>query len=255
MSRMHRTLPIALAVLTFVLFEAVYYQPRLVFWIGALQPVIFFAAIYLILGPRLKTPWSRFKFLITPTLLVWSALAFSLLLEGNVTRHFLALLVALFSVLFFESIFTYVWRHDTYESYSLENLSSYALTLTVFLGSAALLGLSVLLGVALGVVVLTGCALFLAVNYEFCWMSKLPPARIPLILGVITLLLLELFLGFLFLPFHFMSAGAALTVFWYTAVSIVRAFALGLLTGKMVRRHLMLSGGLIILLFLTTRWI
>ena len=255
MPRIHHRLPLAIAVLTFVLFEAVYYQPRFVFLIGALQPVIFFAAIYLTLGRHLKTPLSRFQFLITPTLLTVTALAFSLLLEGALTRHLLALVVALFSVLFFESMFTYVWHHETYESYSLENLSSYALTLAIFLGTASLLGLFVLLGVTLGLIATCALVLFVAVNYEFFWMSKIPARRMPLILGVLTLLLLELFLAFLLLPFHFMVAGAALTVLWYTAVSLTRASVLGLLTHKMTGRHLILSGGLLLLLFLATRWI
>lgn len=255
MTRINRTLPLALALFTFILFEIVYYRPTTVFFIGILEPFIFFGAIYLTLGANLKTSSSRFKFLITPTLLVWSALAFSLLLEGRLGRHLLAMVVALFLVLFFESMFTYIWRHDTYQTYSLENLSAYALTLTVFLGSASLLGLSVLLDVHMGLIVFLALLLFGAVHYELVWMSKLPSSRIWLTLSVLTLFLLECVMVFMFLPFHFMVSGAALTVIWYTITSIVRASELGLLTKKMTQRHLVLGGGLLAVLLLATRWI
>src|SRR3989344_5569055 len=202
--------------------------------------------------PRLKTPSARFKFLIIPTLLGFSALAFSLLIESALARHLLALLIFIGLALFFESVITYIWRHDAYVGYSLENLSSYALTLTMFLISCVLAGFYILLDLNLGLIVGLGLLAFLAINYEFFWMSKILSLPTLLFAGTLTLILTQIFVALILLPFHFMIDGAIITVLWYTAASISRAHLLGTLfalrfkaprasltspTGQMFRRE------------------
>lgn len=251
MSSLNRAVPLATSALVFLLMEVVYRRPAWIFGLGVGVPLILFLAIYAIMGRRLKTPATRFKFLITPTFLTWSALTFALVIESALARHLLAVLVALFLVLFFESIITYIWRHDAYLTYSLENLSAYALTLSVFLGVSTLLGFSVLLdlsGALLGLIVLLSLA---AINYGFFWVSKLSPSQIRLAALTLTLTLTELWFAFDLLPLHFVVSGAMLTVLWYTAASILRAHFLGVLTRKMVYRHLTLASVLLAILMVT----
>ncbi|OGL91728.1 hypothetical protein A3H11_01140 [Candidatus Uhrbacteria bacterium RIFCSPLOWO2_12_FULL_47_10] len=235
--------------LIFLLFEVVYQKPRWIFGVSISIPLISFAAIYYIMGPRLKTPSARFKFLIIPTLLGFSALAFSLLIESALARHLLALLIFIGLALFFESVITYIWRHDAYVGYSLENLSSYALTLTMFLISCVLAGFYILLDLNLGLIVGLGLLAFLAINYEFFWMSKILSLPTLLFAGTLTLILTQIFVALILLPFHFMIDGAIITVLWYTAASISRAHLLGMLKPKMIYRYLALASILLLLLF------
>lgn len=253
MTQLNRIVPAAASALVFFVFELVFQKPRLIVGSGLIIPLIFFITIYYILGKNLKTPLARFKFLITPTLFSWSALAFSLLVESALARHILALLVFVFLVLFFESMITYVWRHETYVGYSLENLSAYALTLTVFLASTSFIGFYILLDLNLGLTTALALLMFLPVNFELFWISKLPAGPSLRCTGVLTLLLLELFLALALLPFHFIVSGAIITVLWYTAVSLSRAHLLGILARKLVYRHLILSGTLLLLLIITAQ--
>lgn len=255
MGQLQRALPILTAVFTLILFELVYRTPVLILTVAVAIPFIFFGAMYVMNGWKFKRVINAFKFLITPTLLTWSALAFALLVETSLLRHLLAVLVAIFLALFFEGLLTFMWRREAYEEYSLENLSAYALTFTVFLGGSVLLGLYVLLDLNLGLVTLLFLLGVTAINYIFFWVSHIPVSRSMLFVGALSLVLLELFLVFAFLPFQFMVSGAALTVLWYTAATISRAHLLGLLNKKTLYRHLILGGVLLIVLFSLARWV
>lgn len=251
MAPFNRIAPLAASALIFFLFELVFQKPRLIGAAVLIVPIIFFTAIYYILGKHLKTPLARFKFLIIPTLFTWSALAFVLLIESALARHLLAGLVFLFLALFFESMMTYIWRHETYVGYSLENLSAYALTLTVFLAATALQGFYVLLDLNLGLIAVIALLVFVAVNFELFWVSKIAAPAAWRFTGILALILLEVFLALALLPFHFMISGAVITVLWYTAVSLSRAHLLNLFQRKMLYRHLILAGVLLLLLMVS----
>lgn len=254
MPQSNRVIPFASSALVFLLFEVVYQRPNLIFWTGAGVLIVFFAAIKLLIRERGKTLSWQLVALITPTLLSWSALAFSLLLDAAVLRHLLAFFTAALLVIFFEAVVTYTWRQEAYKGYSLENFSAYALTLTVFLGSSVLFGLKALLNFNLGLALLIFLAAILIMNFKLFWISGLSGKPLLLFTGVLTLVLFELFVSFTFLPFHFMISGAALTVLWYTGAIMARARLLGLLTKKMAYKHLVLGSALLVLLFSAARW-
>lgn len=255
MSSLTRTTVFLAPAVILALFEIVYQKPAWIFFIGALTPFLMFSAVFLIMGPGLKTPVTRLKFLIAPTFMTWSALAFSLLVERSLLRHLLAVVVAIFLILFLESIVTYIWRHEAYEGYSLENLTAYALLLTVFLGSSVMLGMRVLLDINFFVMAILFLVMIVGVNYKLFWVSKLPVAAFFRFAAVLTIVLFELFVSLTFLPFHFMVSGALTTVSWYIAASVSRAHLLNLLTPKMVYRHLSLGLILTLLLLASARWV
>jgi len=75
MSQYYRILPLLASAVTFVLFEIIYRTPTWIFAVAMVVPILFWVTLYLIFGVHLKTPSTRIKFLITPVLLTWSALA------------------------------------------------------------------------------------------------------------------------------------------------------------------------------------
>lgn len=254
MQKFVRVFPIFTAILIFALFEVVYKAPKGIFIAGAVAPLIFFIAIRLMIGNEQKNYYTIFRFMLTPTLLVWLALAFSMLIDVVFLRHLFALVVVIFLVLFFESMLAYCFKQSAYEGYSLENLTTYALTIAIFLLGSVLIGLHVLLDIYLGLAALIFLVGALAVNYKFFWISRFSAVRSLFFVGALSLVLLELFLVFAVLPFHFMVSGAAITVFWYTGALLTRARLLGLLTKNMVYRHLILGSALFLFLLLTAQW-
>ena len=158
-------------------------------------------------------------------------------------------------VFFFESLATYIWRHSEYEAFSLENLSGYTLTLATFFGSAAVLGFSVLLDVPWFAMVVGMMVFSFLINYKFFWISKISGRPAILTVLVLTLLQTQLIIVLRLMPLHFMTSGAIATLVWYVGVILSRAWALGFLTPKMVKRHLALGAILLALLLGTPRWI
>ena len=128
------------------------------------------------------------------------------------------------------------------------------MTIAVFLLGSVLIGLHVLLDIYLGLAGLIFLMGILAINYKFFWISRFSAVHSLFFVGVLSLVLLELFLVFAVLPFHFMVSGAALTVLWYTGALLTRAHLLRLLTKSMVYRHLVLGGVLFLFLLLTAQW-
>jgi len=211
--------------------------------------------ISLVLGYGLKTRLARFKFLIAPALLSESALAFLLLVEVPAVSHAIAFIVAIVLIFFFESLMTYIWRHSEYESFSLENLSGYTLTLATFFGSAAILGFSILLDIPWWAMLLGMIAFAFLIDYKLFWVSKITGRKALLTIAALTLLQAELISVLRTVPLHFMTSGAIATVIWYVSVILLRASYHGLLTRKMILRHLALGVGLLALLLATARWI
>ena len=102
--RQIRAAPIVVAALTFFAFELTLRSAPRVIPAAAVLPIFYFLVIALLLGSGLKTRLARFKFLIAPTVLSISALAFLLLVEAPYLRHVIALIVAIVLVFFFESL-------------------------------------------------------------------------------------------------------------------------------------------------------
>lgn len=255
MSAYRRFIPFIAGILTLIGLEFFLAKTQTYRTVALLLLVVNFLAIQMLLGPGLKTKRSRLEFLIIPALLTWSGIAFALLLESAVVRQILAVVAALCVLLYFESMFTYVWQHEQYAAFSLENLSGYAATLTVFFISASILGMSVLLDWHLIWLLLAYLVSLWLISYELFWVSKLLNQQSLLFTLVITLLLGELFVVMRALPLHYLSGGAALTVLWYTAVILARAQLTRVLTAKMVKRHLGMAAILLLIILGTARWI
>lgn len=255
MSAYRRFIPLVAGVLTLIGLEIFLAKTQTYRTVAIALLLVDLVAIHVLLGPGLKTKRSRLEFLIIPVFLTWSGITFALLTESATVRHILAVVVALCTLLYFESMFTYVWQHQQYVAFSLENLSGYAATLTIFFISASLLGMSVLLDLHLVWLLLAYLVSLGLIGYELFWVSKLLSQQSLLFTLVITLMLGELFLVMRALPLHYLSGGAALTVLWYTAVILARARLTGVLTAKMVKRHLGLAAILLLVILGTARWI
>lgn len=245
--------PLLTGFLTFIAFEIVYFNPKLIVWVGALLSAVFAASVQYICagkGGLRARPFSLFAMVF----LGWSGFAFSLFVELNFLRHFLAVLVAIFIVLLEEGILAQAWSEEIYKGYALENLTAYALTFTVFLAGSALLGFSVLTSVGYR----ASAGIFAAVIFGVHWAVFRPntPAvrRALLFTGILTFIVCEFFLVFALLPLHFMIGGASITVLWYVGVIMSRARLSGVLTRKMAYRHVLLGAALLIVLFASARW-
>lgn len=249
-----RVLTFLLPVFTFVAFETVFRHPAWVLWILPLLLAVLFAAIFLILGRGLKTPSSRWNFWIGPAVFYLCAFGIAFLIEEAFARHVLAFAGAVLMGLFFESIYTYIWEHDWYEAYSLENISGYINGISAFFAGSIFLGFETFLQIPLWLTMEFVILIYGLLTWQAFWIARIPWSAGKYSVAVITLILGEFFFAFSTLPAHYLISGAALGVLWYTFISIARAYHLNFLTRSVVVRHLILSGGLLAALFASARW-
>lgn len=250
-----RTLTFLLPAITIAVFEAVFRWPPAVLFLLPALLIFLFAAIFVVLGRGLKTPSSRWNFWLGPALFYICAFAILFLLESARVRYALVFAGALLMGLFFESIYTYIWEHEWYEAYSLENISSYLNSLSVFLAGSAFLGLKTFLQAPFWLPLPLVALIYGLLAWQTFWIAKVPWNAGRLFSFVVTLIMVEFFLVFSFLPIHYLVAGAALGVLWYTLTSLSRAHLLGVLSSRIIFRYVALSGALLALLFSTARWL
>lgn len=251
----HRIWPIILALLTFFGFELVANRPKAVLFILPALLLLSFLAVYLLLGPRLKTRTSRWKFWLMPAIFYFSSFAMFFLIEEVWLRRVLAVVAAVLIGLFLESIHTYIWEHEWYETYSLENIAGYLNVLSAFLFSAALLGFMTFLQLPLWAAAPFVFLIYFVLSWEALWLAKIQWSDSRPFALVIAVIFFEIFIVFSCLPAHFLVEGAIIGVLWYTFVSVARAFIMGFWNKRMAWRYLLMALFFVAALMLTTKWI
>lgn len=244
-----------LPLLVFLSFELILTRPSAVFFVAPLFVLIIFGAIFLTLGRGLKTPSSRWNFWLAPAIFYLSSLSLFFLLEKFWTRHFLAAAAAILIGFFFEGVYIYIWEHDVYEAYSLENLSNYLNSLSIFFLSSSLFALINFVQLSIWLAAIPALLVYFFLSWQTFWMSKIPWPISRHFIFLLTLVFLEIFFVLSFLPLHFLILGAVLTIVWYTFINLCRAQLLGFWSKKLWLRYLIIFLFLTGILFTTARWI
>lgn len=252
--KMRRLLPLALAIVTFLGFESALLRPKAVFFVAPVLLFLSFFAVQTILGRGLKTPASRLNFWISPAIFYVVNFGLIFLLESVAFRHLLALGGAILVGLFLEGVYTYIWEHDWYEAYSLENISSYINSLSAFALGGVSLGFMTFLQIPVWLIFILPFLFYFLLSWQSFWIAKIPPRAGFIYAGAATLIILEIFLTLSLLPLHFLTAGAVLAIFWYTLISLFRAYLLGFWSRGVVLRYLTAIIILIGALLSTARW-
>ncbi|MBI2551966.1 hypothetical protein HYW17_01530 [Candidatus Uhrbacteria bacterium] len=260
MVNIRRFFSLGTAFAVLALFETIQLRPTAVVMaaVGALLLVAGIVKVFFKAAPDLSKKERlayRLALAAVPLFLIWSALAFELLVERALARQALGLLVAALTALFFESMVMYEKNPSVFKGYSLENLGGYTATLAIFLGVSALLGMRLLLGLNIAFVAALFILLISLLTHSIFWFSGLRGSSASVTVWVVALLGFELFLVFNILPLYFMASGAILTVCWYVGVMLSRTQLLNLMTKKILYRHLGFGGALLAVLLLTAEWL
>ncbi|MDP3245223.1 MAG: hypothetical protein Q8M83_06245 [bacterium] len=251
----HRIWPIGLALLTFFGFELVASRPKAALFVLPVLFLLSFLAVCLLLGPHLKTPSSRWKFWLMPAIFYFSSFAMFFLIEEIWLRRVLAAVSAALIGLFLESIHTYIWEHEWYEIYSLENIAGYLNVLSAFLFSAALLGFMTFLQLPLWAAAPFVFLVYFVLTWEVLWLAKVQWSDSRPFALAIGAIFFEIFIIFSSLPAHFLVEGAVIGVLWYTFVSAARAFLLGFWNKRLAWRYVAMAIIFIGALLVTAKWI
>jgi hypothetical protein len=249
----HRITPFLVLLVTALAYVPILLQTQFYF----IALVAGLVLLIVLLGRLLK--WEHktvafWFFLGTPLLFYLSSVGFYLFLETEYTQWLLAFFVSFALFFFAEHLFHYHHLPSRYQPYTLEHLSVIFHVVTLFFlgvigfGGHLFLYLSVwLLGLPLFII-----SIFLI--YGLLWVSKVEDkdARVFSVAGAV--LVTELFLVMTFLPIGFYTSAALLTVFFYSFLGMLRAHFVKKLTKSVVRRYVLISLLLFVMLIASAQW-
>lgn len=193
-------------------------------------------------------------FLILPASLILCGLGLSLFLVNDLGFHVTAVLTATGLYLLLRQYDLYFNQPFKYQPYSLEGLSWYISLLASFFLFVGLFASVLLVHFNLLYVLLILAALISLMLYQFFWIHKIDFSQSGRFIGIIVLILIELFAAVSFLPTSHMVNGLILTMAFYLMAGLSRFFLLGSLTPKRVLTYCLVAIVGLAAVLLTAQW-
>lgn len=251
----NRLIPFLCPLFVFISFEIIFKKPIFVYWLFTFLIIIVVTSVWKLIGKGLITITARWNFLITPLFLVLGGLLFVFFLENKIFKHLLVVFLVFLLGLFLETMFVYIYRHEKYQVNSLENISSYINLISSLFFYSSFFGLLIFLNIPFWLIALLTLIITFFLSHQTMWVNKIVSVRSWLYILVICLILCELAWVLSFLPISFYVRGAVLSVIYYLVIGISRFHLLGILDVKVIRRHLIISLIVLILILGTARWV
>jgi hypothetical protein len=247
--------PFLYAFVNVLLFELFLFFPKLLPIWFILIILSLGASVWFILGPGLKTPFTRVCFFFSPLLFLTALCLFILFLNQGLVSHILLAGCSALVGFYLYQVFVYVWQHSKYTPFSLENISSALNILTLFLLSSSAFATKLFLDLKIfALAPLIGLAAFLLTLHTF-WVNKCPLQKTGYIMLLTnTLLLMEFFIALSWLPLEFLSLGAILSIIGYVLFELLRSFITQTSSRTTIKQRLLFGALLIILIALTAKW-
>ncbi len=250
----HRLTPFLLVLLVALGFASILYS-----WLPViLTPVITVVLFSLLLGRLLSWDIHSFQFwhfLGTPVLYLLSAFFALLFFEERGLIWALGGVSVFLIFLFSEFVFEFVHLPTKYQPNSLEYVSLILNILTIFFASTVGFGLRLLLNTPLVLLGIIFFALSLFLIYSTLWVSKVEFVRAKPYAIAGSILTTELFLALSYLPSGFYSNAAIITILFYAFLGLTRGQATHKLSKTVLRRYLLISLVLLIMIVATSKWL
>lgn len=249
----NRFTPIACALAVFALFELIIKSPRLIYGLAPLALTLVFLSIWQLTGQKLGNG-KLWRFLIAPFIFIAGSLLFLSFLEGFYLRQFLCLIVAALLGIFLEMIYLWLHARPKYQPHALENISAHLNLLTVFLISSGAYSLIIFINFPFWPLILIYTLLVLLLTYQLCWVENiLFPASWPYI-AVASVVTLEIFLAVSFLPTSAYVSGLIVALIYYLITGLWRNLFLGVKEKKVIKRYLLISIIVFLIIMATAKW-
>jgi len=252
---LNRLIPIIVPLIIFACLELFFLKPLWIYFICLFLITILGGATWKIIGKGLITISARWFYLITPISFLTSGILFSLFLEQQWAKHFLALTISILTAVFLENIFIYIYQHEKYQKNSLENISNYLNLTSIFLFNSSLFGFLIFLNLPLWQISLISLVIFFILTVQTIWVNKIKLEAAWLHILIICLILIEIFWATSFLPTAFYVNGLIVANAFYFINNLFRLHLANAMNKKVIKRYALLCGLIIILTLITAQWI
>jgi hypothetical protein len=225
-----------------------------IIFLAVLSAIILLISLKLLIAEKIlaRNFWGL---AILPILFFLSITNYALILGFGLLRHLVIILFALILYAYLENLFLFFYRRAAYQVNSLENSAVFLNIIIFFLLILDLNALSVLLNPPLWALSLILIAALFIMLWQLWWILKIKDKLKLLYLMVIIIIVLEFFWALSFLPSNFYILTIILTIIYYFLTGILRAKLAGALDKKLLWRYALISGILILMILITSRWI
>lgn len=253
MSIVRRFIPLISSLVMAGMLEWLIYQPLLVWGVVAVVCCSGVAASVMV--SRSEVRGGRWHFAVLALLYCISVLVFLLLLHQPLLKHVQIISAAIVWWLWLEQLYRFHYQPNQYVPFSVANVTSLVTVLTSFFLISAAFAFKLFLGYPIwAMTVITAGAGFLF-TIEMIWSEKLSPWRYWIMPITIALLTAELFWTLSYLPSSYLVNGFLLTVMLYVIVNLGRFRMKQELQPVIVRRYLLISALVVLLVVATARWV
>lgn len=201
---------------------------------------------------KARRDWLSFALL--PALLLWSALAYALIISQQSVAWSILILTGVALVAYWRLVYMYAFKHAAYRPFSLERLSGYISFVTAFFSATAAYGLKTFLDLPTWQLTLGIAVVNLGLAYQWMWVQKAEWKHTGSYAALFVIAIVEFFIVFSFLPFDFNILGFLLASVWYALSYLSSAQAAGQLSSSKWRLVVGLVLAVWLIVLLTARW-
>ncbi|MEK7203176.1 MAG: hypothetical protein AAB653_02560 [Patescibacteria group bacterium] len=247
-------LPLLISIIVFIFLEVFFYYPKMIYVIFVLiNLTIFFAFWQLTKISNINKQW--WNFLILPALMSSTIIAYSIFLNNKILIQSLFIVDVIFLYFYLRCVYYYLIYPQSYELFSIENISSYGNWLTFFFMAVTVYGLQSFLNLPVWLLETVMLAIIILIVYQIIWVNKIDFKKgLPYIL-ICCLILIELSWSISFLPFNYNIAGLILAIGYYVLIGLTKDHLLDKLDQKALKAYLAVGLTSLFLILLTAQWL
>lgn len=229
-------------------------NPWQVYWLAPFILVVFILSLWLLTGRKIKKI-NFWHLIITLVLFSAGGLFFLAFLEGQLLKQLFVTGLTISIWVFLKTLFLKFHQKSKYQLYSLENISINLNLLTIFFITSSFFSLIIFLGVSFWFLLVIFSLIVTFLNYQLIWVGGVKlKVGWPYIL-IITIALIEIFWAISFLPTSVYVNGIIMTVSYYLMSGLARNWLLGIREKRVIKRYLLISIIVLIIILLTAKWV
>ncbi len=251
---LNRLLPLIIPLLTLILFEVFFFNPKMIYVVLALVNLLIFFAVWQF-SRASDTGKDWWNFLILPSMMFTAVAVYTILLSNKFVIQLLFILNIILLYFYLRYVYYYLARPTAYEPFSIENISSYGNFLTFFLIATTIYGMQAFLSVQTWLLMIIMLAASGLIVYQVMWANKIDLGKGLIYILISCLIILELSWSISFLPLNHHIAGLIIAICYYMLIGLVRHFLLDKLDKKIIRLYLGFGLTSLFIVLITARWL
>ncbi|MCK4554591.1 hypothetical protein KAU19_06575 [Candidatus Parcubacteria bacterium] len=250
----NRLLPLIIPLLTLILFEIFFFNPKMIYVVLVLVNLLIFFAVWQF-AKYSDTNKDWWNFLILPALMSTAVMVYTILLSNKFVVQLLFVLNIILLYFYLRYIYYYLVRPAAYKAFSIENISSYGNFLIFFLVATTIYGMQAFLSIQTWLLMIIMLAATGLIVYQVMWANKIDFGKGLIYILISCLIILELSWSISFLPLNHHIAGLIIAICYYMLIGLVRHFLLDKLDKKIIRLYLGFGLTSLFIILITARWL